>query len=332
MWHRDGAQKCQAKEGIRDGAMYGLHQVRAKQLLGWCLHWQGLAKPCNVEGCHVPLLLPNTLASGFSDRFPWGPVVSRQDHKSQKSIQTHRQLGLHNDQCETSITRSNKKKENIPLRPHNHPWNYGASFSHHLCPQGVPSALVVINENPRVTEVSPFYQPAPLGAGGRLSCGRLQQPLEIDREDPRAWQGGSQERKITELLCMWQGRVIFFTVERKEHGRVKKGNSWEGREEKVGGNVALWHRVKPWWWRSLTLFKKRIFSSGVNPSSPPQNTSWVLLHMALHERLGGVGFGLNVPTGFASVLWRWEARGRGVTDNVRPRGRCRELWWVLNKL
>jgi len=46
--------------------------------------------------------------------------------------------------------------------------------------------------------------------------------------------------------------------------------------------------------------------------------------------LGGGSFGLSFPIGFASVnqrlkFWRQKAQGRGVTENVRPRKRGREL-------
>lgn len=59
-----------------------------------------------------------------------------------RSIQTHRQLGLHNDQCkyQAQVLIRRRRRWKISFHPHNHSCNNEASFSHRLCSQGAPSA------------------------------------------------------------------------------------------------------------------------------------------------------------------------------------------------
>ena len=56
--HRDRAQKCQVKEESEDCAMYGLDQVRAKQLLGGCLGWQGAGQTLHCPRVPCPASAP----------------------------------------------------------------------------------------------------------------------------------------------------------------------------------------------------------------------------------------------------------------------------------
>lgn len=103
----------------------------------------------------------------LSPLLPWGPVVRRQGHKSQRNLQIHRQLSLHSDQggqfrqCEekrkiTITTSGKKEEENISFHPYSHSCNNEASSFHPRSPQGVPSALAVTDRHPRVTEMTPL--------------------------------------------------------------------------------------------------------------------------------------------------------------------------------
>lgn len=160
-----------------------------------------------------------------------------------------------------------------------------------------------------------------------------------DRQWVMAWQGLNNGKQLDFSVC---DKECFLLLKRKSRGEWKRETVEKKGERKLKKKLcpATLAEGLMMEWLKVNLREYLPVVLTLHPPSTSSLKFYYTLHT--HEHLEGVGSSWtwkapSFPIGSASVnrrpkSWRQEDQGWGVTENIRPRGRSRELGWVWDKL